>query len=212
MIRFVPSSDIPVEEKKDYSLFKTELDGRRFRMEFTPIGDFKMCYEDDSLSSFKLKLPPLPTWVHFVCFFFFKEICNVYNTEAALQLFWDDEEGKYFLHLPKQQVGHSWVNFERDCLLESQYWLVADIHSHGRIKTFFSSVDDADELGTRIYGVYGDLKSNRPSCLYRAGSGGLFTSLTKEELYQQDDEVCLSEVNEEVGRLLNEVSDKFLNL
>ena len=207
MLRYVSSSDIPMEEQKPYSLFETDINGCRFRMEFTPIGNFKMCYSDESHSSFEMKLPPVPEHLYLVMLFFFKEICNKHNTESALQLFWDLENEKYFLHLPKQRVSEVSVSFERDYILESQNWLVADIHSHGHISAFFSSTDNADEKGTRLFGVFGNLK-NQPKFLLRAGSGGEFTCLNKEILFDGEDEVSCSEISNVVSELLIEAQDK----
>ena len=35
--------------------------------------------------------------------------------------------------------------------------MVAEVHSHGRARAFFSATDDADEQGLRIYEVAGRL-------------------------------------------------------
>ena len=200
MIRFVSPENISSEADKPYTLFETELSGNKYRMEYTPIGNFKMCYDDDSLSSFERKLPPIPSKFHIVCMFFFKEICKRYNTEAALQLFYNEEKG-YFLHLPEQVVRHASVDFERDYMLEANNLLVADIHSHGIIPAFFSSIDDRDELGTRLFIVYGDLLK-KPAFRLRAGSGGHFKNIELFDVFDTQDEVILSEVNAIINELL----------
>lgn len=203
MIKYVAPENIIQEATKSYSLFETEVDSKKYRMEFTPIGNFKICYEDSSYSRFERKLPVIPNNIYFTCLLFFSEVCNRYNTEAALQLFFNLEDNKYFLYLPEQVVKHTAVQFERNHVLESTNYLVADIHSHGEIAAFFSSVDDADELGTRLFFVFGGLKNRKPEAKFRAGSGGHFTNLEKDDIFDVNDEVCLSEVRESVAKLLN---------
>lgn len=199
MVRFVPSGDIPLEAKKDYSLFETELDGFRYRMEFTKIGNFCMNKEDGAKSSFEFKLPPIPSELYMAAYFFFKRISDRHNTEAALQLFYDCEDNSYFLSVPTQYVSHAAVEYERDYELECNYLLVADIHSHGIIPAFFSSTDDADELGTRLFIVFGGFRTEWHACI-RAGSGGYFKDLQKDDIFSME-EVCMSEVNEILNNL-----------
>ena len=40
---------------------------------------------------------------------------------------------------------------------------VIDLHSHGRMSAFFSSTDDADEQGFRLYVVIGNVDTDRPT-------------------------------------------------
>ena len=199
MVRFVPSWDIPTEAKKDYSLFETEIDGFRYRMEFNEIGNFCMNKEDKTKSSFEFNLPLIPDEVFMASYFFFKEISDRHNTEAALQLFYDRDENAYFLSVPTQYVSHASVEYERDYELECNYLLVADIHSHGSIPAFFSGTDDADELGTRLFIVFGDFR-NKWTAKLRAGSGGYFKDLEKNAIFSTE-EVSMSSVNEILANL-----------
>ena len=52
--------------------------------------------------------------------------------------------------------------------------VVAEFHSHGRSRSFFSKTDDGDEQGFRIYGVAGRLDSDRPELSLRVGVYGHF--------------------------------------
>ena len=52
--------------------------------------------------------------------------------------------------------------------------VVAEFHSHGRSRAFFSSTDDRDEQGFRIYGVVGRLDDPRPELSLRVGVYGHF--------------------------------------
>ena len=52
--------------------------------------------------------------------------------------------------------------------------VVAEFHSHGRSRAFFSKTDDRDEQGFRIFGVAGRLDSDRPELSLRVGVYGHF--------------------------------------
>jgi len=52
--------------------------------------------------------------------------------------------------------------------------VVAEFHSHGRSRAFFSKTDDRDEQGFRIYGVAGRLDTDRPEVSLRVGVYGHF--------------------------------------
>ncbi len=52
--------------------------------------------------------------------------------------------------------------------------VVAEFHSHGSSRAFFSKTDDADEQGFRIYGVVGRLDTDLPELSLRVGVYGHF--------------------------------------
>ena len=52
--------------------------------------------------------------------------------------------------------------------------VVAEFHSHGGSRAFFSATDDRDEQGFRIYGVVGRLDALRPELSPRVGVYGHF--------------------------------------
>ena len=52
--------------------------------------------------------------------------------------------------------------------------VVAEFHSHGSARAFFSATDDRDEQGFRIYGVAGRLDALRPELRLRVGVYGHF--------------------------------------
>ena len=54
--------------------------------------------------------------------------------------------------------------------------VVAEFHSHGHSRAFFSATDDRDEQGFRIYGVVGRLDSDRPDLSLRVGVYGHFAT------------------------------------
>ena len=52
--------------------------------------------------------------------------------------------------------------------------VVAEFHSHGSSRAFFSATDDRDEQGFRIYGVVGRLADALPELRLRVGVYGHF--------------------------------------
>ena len=52
--------------------------------------------------------------------------------------------------------------------------VVAEFHSHGNSRAFFSATDDGDEQGFRVYGVVGHLDAPEPELSLRVGVYGHF--------------------------------------
>ena len=61
--------------------------------------------------------------------------------------------------------------------------VVAEFHSHGSSRAFFSATDDADELGFRIYGVVGRLDTDRPELSLRVGVYGHFAPVDWPQVF-----------------------------
>ena len=61
--------------------------------------------------------------------------------------------------------------------------VVAEFHSHGRSRAFFSKTDDADEQGFRIYGVAGRLDTDRPDLNLRVGVYGHFAQVEWSQVF-----------------------------
>ena len=61
--------------------------------------------------------------------------------------------------------------------------VVAEFHSHGGSRAFFSKTDDGDEQGFRIYGVVGRLDSDRPELSLRVGVYGHFAPLDWPQVF-----------------------------
>ena len=65
--------------------------------------------------------------------------------------------------------------------------VVAEFHSHGSSRAFFSSTDDRDEQGFRIYGVAGRLDSPRPELSLRVGVYGHFAPVGWSQVFDGPD-------------------------
>ena len=61
--------------------------------------------------------------------------------------------------------------------------VVAEFHSHGTSRAFFSVTDDRDEQGFRIYGVAGRLDTDRPELSLRVGVYGHFAPVQWPQVF-----------------------------
>ena len=94
--------------------------------------------------------------------------------ERYLAITWD---GEYHLRMPKQENSEGSVKYEvlPDTLL--------DIHSHGTLGAFFSTKDNEDERGLRLYMVVGKLDTLVPEVEMRRGVYGYFKSINIKEVF-----------------------------
>ena len=166
--------------RRNQNLFMVQgKDGYRYRIEQMPYGHFE-CREDGAEADFHLAAQRIPGGLLCEIYWFFrKNPCK----EAAAQIFYDDKTGKYELYFPKQRSNVCHVVFDRDMALEEEKVLVMDIHSHGRMDAFFSSVDDHDEKGTRLFLVLGKIDSVKPACKLRAGITGHYKELALTDVF-----------------------------
>ena len=61
--------------------------------------------------------------------------------------------------------------------------VVAEFHSHGTSRSFFSATDDRDEQGFRIYGVVGRLDTPLPELSLRVGVYGHFAPVDWPQVF-----------------------------
>ena len=88
------------------------------------------------------------------------------DTERLFAARWDGDG--YRLVVPPQ------VGSETRLAYQPPAGVVAEFHSHGGARAFFSATDDRDEQGFRIYGVAGRLDAPRPELRLRVGVYGHF--------------------------------------
>ena len=65
--------------------------------------------------------------------------------------------------------------------------VVAEFHSHGSSRAFFSATDDRDEQGFRIYGVVGRLNAPLPELSLRVGVYGHFAPVEWPQVFDGPD-------------------------
>lgn len=105
------------------------------------------------------------------------------DEEMLVQYFWDREKKCYFTVIPSQKANPVSVEAKRDPVLEQQFLLVMDVHSHGRMPAFFSVTDDEDEKETRLYAVVGRVDSPEPEIKVRYSCGGRYRPLALEDVF-----------------------------
>ena len=94
------------------------------------------------------------------------DICEKYDSEIIMELFYDERRREYFWFIPYQECSHASARSEGEVFIENRLLSgavrIGTWHSHGRIGAFFSSVDDADERYPGLYCVIGGLGETTP--------------------------------------------------
>jgi PRTRC genetic system protein A len=96
------------------------------------------------------------------------------DRERFLAVTW---EGEYRLRMPWQDREKASVEYE------AIPFSVMDIHSHGGMDAFFSTTDDSDEQGLRLYMVAGRVNTLVPEVKLRIGVYGYFAPLSLDEVF-----------------------------
>ena len=97
------------------------------------------------------------------------------DTERFFAVRWDGDA--YRLVVPPQ------AGTETSLAYLPPAGVVAEFHSHGSSRAFFSSTDDRDEQGFRIYGVVGRLDTALPELSLRMGVYGHFAPLDWTQVF-----------------------------
>lgn len=175
----VANDDSEAEDlrKKGFPFLRNYPDGL-YRIEDNALGHFCVSVSGgNEHNSFTMAIPKIPGGILLAADKFFAAVAAKLNTEAMLQLFYDLDSQRFFFYCPVQNASYGAVQIERVYELEHRYVLVADFHSHGNIIPFWSSTDNTDEKGTRLYGVFGDYRKRTVRPKFRVGCGGFFFDL-----------------------------------
>ena len=97
------------------------------------------------------------------------------ETERLFAVRWDGRA--YRLVVPEQEGTATRLKYTPPA------GVVAEFHSHGSSRSFFSDTDDRDEQGFRIYGVAGRLDTPRPELSLRVGVYGHFAPLDWSQVF-----------------------------
>ena len=97
------------------------------------------------------------------------------GTERFFAVGWDGDA--YRLVMPPQAGTSSSLTYQPPA------GVVAEFHSHGRHRAFFSATDDGDEQGFRIYGVVGRLHDPWPELTLRVGIYGHLAPLDWSQVF-----------------------------
>ena len=97
------------------------------------------------------------------------------GTERFFAVRWDGDA--YRLVVPPQEGTGSSLSYR------PLAGVVAEFHSHGGHRAFFSATDDRDEQGFRVYGVVGRLDTPTPELALRVGIYGHFAPLHWSQVF-----------------------------
>lgn len=97
-------------------------DGRIFELRRNEIGEFsapvnKLKEFAELTPYFKLSLPKIPAEILRQALSFFKRLSDLYSFEALVHILYDTERGEYTVKVPKQKIGHSYL----ESVTESEY-------------------------------------------------------------------------------------------
>ena len=97
------------------------------------------------------------------------------GTERFFAIGWDGDA--YHLVMPPQSGTSASLTYR------PPNGVIAEFHSHGSHRAFFSATDDGDEQGFRIYGVVGSLDTAEPELALRVGIYGHFAPLQWAQVF-----------------------------
>ena len=97
------------------------------------------------------------------------------DTERFFAVGWDGSA--YRLVVPPQEGTGSSLTYQPPA------GVIAEFHSHGHHRAFFSTTDDGDEQGFRIYGVVGRPDTAQPELALRLGIYGHFAPLDWRQVF-----------------------------
>ena len=121
---------------------------------------------------FQLTHGPIPAYLFALGLLWFQETPD---TERFFAVGWDGEA--YRPVVPQQEGTASSLTYTPPA------GVVAEFHSHGKGRAFFSATDDKDEQGFRIYGVVGRLDTSLPELSLRVGVYGHFSPLCWSQVF-----------------------------
>ena len=98
------------------------------------------------------------------------------DTERLFAVRWDGRS--YRLVVPSQDGTATSLEYAPPTEV------VAEFHSHGTSRAFFSYTDDEDEQGFRIYGVVGRLDKPQPEVRLRVGVYGHFAPVKWSQVFE----------------------------
>lgn len=170
-------------------------DGLVYERRVTGAGEFitptsGVTYLDEIRAGFAPALPPIPFILLAQAISLFRCLMGEGKgdkpLEALVHIYWDREEGRFFLHVPEQTVGKEFVDavLDEELLNDERYLHYADIHSHNDMPAKFSPVDDRDERANRVYMVVGRLDRYFPELSVRVCNGGHFFAISPEQVLE----------------------------
>lgn len=100
-----------------------------------------------------------------------------------MHILYDTERLEYTVKVPKQKIGHSYLESVTESEYPEHLIHVMDIHSHNIMPAVFSDIDDMDETATRLYAVAGRFDRVFPELTVRASCGGNFIPIDPSDIF-----------------------------
>lgn len=169
----------------DYLLCSYEQDGVFYRLEKTMVSLTAANHAGDGM--FRWNLRKISGNIFATIREFFRIVALRHNTEALVWIYYIPSEDTYEIYIPEQTVSHVAVKENEYCIDTPERFKVMDIHSHGTIPAFFSSVDDVDEKGNRLFGVFGHYDTRRSEFKLRAGTGEYHCTVEKKLVFDEEE-------------------------
>lgn len=142
----------------------------------------------DVRAGFIPALPPIPYGHLLDVISFFRLMALKGDYEALVNIYWDKEAQNFITDVPEQTVTtvsvDSVANPEYD---NDRFIHYMDIHSHNRMKAFFSETDNKDEKATRVYAVIGNVLNYFPEIKVRISNGGSFLEIMPGVVFEDFD-------------------------
>ena len=115
---------------------------------------------------------PIPAYLFELGLRWFQETPD---TERFFAVRWDGKA--YRVVVPEQEGTGTSLTYRPTA------GVVAEFHSHGKGRAFFSKTDDKDEQGFRLYGVVGRLDTPQPELSLRLGVYGHFAPVQWPQVF-----------------------------
>jgi PRTRC genetic system protein A len=95
--------------------------------------------------------------------------CSACESNLEMLFHFHNRNGEWNLQIPEQTQNPTSCQLAESGSQASHHHAIVEIHSHASMPAFFSSVDNADETGFRIYGVLGRVNTTKPEIQMRVG-------------------------------------------
>ena len=174
---------------KAISLFPSG-DGKVYEMRKTEMGCFiTPVFETNAIGKVKAgftpALPLIPAKILFYILRFFKYMAHKGNYEALANIYWDRQEQRFIVEIPRQKVSRVSVSSRLSGAFDSDRFLhYMDIHSHNNMNAFFSETDNRDERATRVYAVVGNVSSFFPEIKVRIANSRSFVEIDPSVVFE----------------------------
>ena len=107
----------------------------------TPVKNISIL--ESIIPTAKMNIPKIPGHIAAKAKAFFKEVYNVYHSEAIVVLYLNEKTNKYRVVAPHQKVSGGAAKYTKFAI--NNHIMIGTIHSHANFSAFHSGIDDTDE-------------------------------------------------------------------